>query len=250
MQLLLERDSLAPELQQIVTVGLHHEQQHQELLLTDLKHLFSAIRCCRRMRRRSIPPRAAAHVPLAFLDSRAGWRRSAMPAKASVSTTSSRRHRVFLEPFRLANRLATNGEYLQFIREGGYRAPRALALGRLGMRAARAVAQPLYWAESLDRNSRSRGKRALDPHAPVCHLSYYEADAFARWAGARLPTEFEWEHAASSVALQGNFVEDGLWHPPHATPAVRRIRAPACRCSATCGSGRLPPMHPTRGFSR
>jgi ergothioneine biosynthesis protein EgtB len=118
-----------------------------------------------------------------------------------------------VEPFRLANRAVTNGEWLEFVRDRGYERPELwLAEGwdhvqREGWRA------PLYWSDSLQTEFTLCGEQPIDPHAPVCHVSFYEADAFARWAGARLPTEFEWETAANAPSLRGHFVEDGYWHP-------------------------------------
>jgi ergothioneine biosynthesis protein EgtB len=126
------------------------------------------------------------------------------------------RHRVHLEPFRLANRLATNAEYLQFVRAGGYKRPELWLSDGWACIQSEGWQRPIYWSESLDQEFTLTGPRPIDPHAPVVHLSYYEADAFARWAGARLPTEFEWESVAASAPLTGNFVEDGAWHPASA----------------------------------
>jgi ergothioneine biosynthesis protein EgtB len=224
MQVLLDHDPLAPELHQIVTVGLHHEQQHQELLLTDIKHLFS---------RNPLPPayassanglRGGARVPLAFIDFEGGLVPIGHEGEGFCFDNELGCHRVFLEPYRLANRLATNEEYLQFIRERGYERPEYWLSDGWACVQKEQWSRPLYWAESLDHEFTLTGVRALDPNAPVCHLSYFEADAFARWAGGRLPTEFEWEHAARSVALQGNFLEDGQWHP---APAALPPGAPA-----------------------
>src|SRR6185437_14489939 len=125
------------------------------------------------------------------------------------------RHRVWLEPFRLANRLSTSGEYLAFIEDGGYRRPEFwlsegwAAAGREGWRA------PLYWREEEGGWSlfTLSGRRPLDPAEPVAHLSFYEADAFARWAGRRLPSEAEWEIAAREVPLDGHLAGRRRFHP-------------------------------------
>jgi ergothioneine biosynthesis protein EgtB len=220
MQALLESDSLSPELQQIVTIGLHHEQQHQELFLTDIKHLFSRNPLRPAYAAPSTPPRRGGSVPLAFVEFKGGQTEIGHTGNGFCFDNELGRHRVFLEPYRLANRLATNAEYLQFIREGGYeRAEHWLSDGWSCVQRDQ-WRRPLYWAESLDSEFTLTGTRELDANAPVCHLSYFEADAFARWAGARLPTEFEWEHAANALTLHGNFAEDGLWHPTTATPAL------------------------------
>jgi len=220
MQALLEADVLTPELQQIVTVGLHHEQQHQELLLTDIKHLFSR----NPLRPAYSPPpphvRRSGSVPLAFLTFEGGLTEIGHAGEGFCFDNELGRHRVFLEPYRLANRPATNGEYLLFIREGGYARPEYWLSDGWACVQRESWQRPMYWAESLDAEFTLTGLRELDPNAPVCHLSYFEADAFARWAGGRLPTEFEWEHAARGVPIQGNFVEDGLYHPTTATPAL------------------------------
>jgi len=236
MQQLLEHDLLTPELQAVVALGLQHEQQHQELLLTDIKHLFS---------RNPLEPayaaglaevKRAAPVPLAFSEFAGGLIEIGHPGIGHSSTdfcfdNELGRHKVYLEPFRLANRLATNGEYLQFIRTGGYeKAEHWLSDGWASVRREQ-WRRPLYWAESLAEEFTLAGVRALDLNSPVCHLSYYEADAFARWAGARLPTEFEWENVATSIErtgkpIRGNFVEEGQWHPaPAETPEPGTDRA-------------------------
>jgi ergothioneine biosynthesis protein EgtB len=214
---LLEReDSLPRELQQVVVLGLHHEQQHQELLLTDIKHMLSrnplqpAYAAQPETAKRSTPLR------LTFSEFPGGLVEIGHVGRGFCFDNELARHRVHLEPFRLANRLATNAEYLQFVRAGGYKRPEFWLSDGWACIQSEGWQRPIYWSESLDQEFTLTGLRPLDPHAPVVHLSYYEADAFARWAGARLPTEFEWESVASSAPLTGNFVEDGLWHPASA----------------------------------
>ena len=134
------------------------------------------------------------------------------------------RHRVFLPAFELADRLVTNGEFLAFIADGGYRrADLWLDDGWSHVRSHGWTA-PLYWEEGGEgrRTFTLGGLRAVDPAEPVCHLSFYEADAYARWAGARLPTEAEWEAAASPLPLEGNFVENERYHPARCQPAQGR----------------------------
>jgi ergothioneine biosynthesis protein EgtB len=123
------------------------------------------------------------------------------------------RHRTYTGAFRLANRPITNGEYLEFVRAGGYESPAHWLSDGWAVVCAEGWKRPIYWAATLDSEFSLTGLRVLNPEAPVCHLSYYEADAFARWAGARLPTETEWEVAANGVSLSGNFVENRRWHP-------------------------------------
>jgi ergothioneine biosynthesis protein EgtB len=125
------------------------------------------------------------------------------------------RHQTLLQDFRLGSRLVSNKEYLDFIADGGYQRPELwLSDGWHTISAQRWLA-PLYWMK--ERNDWQQftlsGMRPLNPHEPVAHLSYFEADAYARWAGKRLPTEAEWEHAAASLPVAGNFLESGLLHP-------------------------------------
>jgi ergothioneine biosynthesis protein EgtB len=208
---------LGSQAQQVLILGLHHEQQHQELLLTDIKHLFS----CNPLlpaftRHQTLAPRAAPALSFRALDG--GLVQIGHDGPGFSFDNEGPRHHVWLQPFELANRAATNAEYLEFIRDGGYRNAALwlsdgwATLGREGW------TRPIYWAPSLDAEfSLDGGLRELNPHGPVTHLSGYEADAFARWAGGRLPTEFEWEHAAQGLPQAGNFVENQHWHPLPAT---------------------------------
>jgi ergothioneine biosynthesis protein EgtB len=213
MQGLLDSDALLPELQHVVVLGLQHEQQHQELILTDIKHLFSCnplkpAYTSVRARPARVPP-----VPLAFVEFEGGLSEAGYIGGGFCFDNELPRHRLFLEPFRLANRLTTNGEYVEFIRAGGYQRPEYWLSDGWAWVQREQCTRPLYWSESLEEEFTLAGMRPLDPQAPVCHLSYYEADAFARWAGARLPTEFEWEHVAAGEPVRGTFMESGAWHP-------------------------------------
>ncbi len=218
---LLERadKKLVAEIGPVVMLGIHHEKQHQELMLTDLKHVFSVNPLRPVYRERMVRPRSGA-APLAWVNFEGGLHSIGHEGVGFAYDNEGPRHRVFLEPFRLANRPVPNGEYLEFMEDGGYRRPELwLSMGW-------ATAQENEWAEPFYWERRDgrwwmftlSGMQEVDPDEPVCHLSYFEADAFARWAGARLPTEAEWEVAAASVPEQigeGNFVEDGRFHPMH-----------------------------------
>ncbi len=198
----------------IVELGLHHEQQHQELILTDLKYLFA----CNPLRPAySEPPKSVpgSESPLVFEAFGEGLYAIGHEGDAFACDNEAPRHRVFLNPFKLASRLATCGEYLKFMLDGGYERSELWlsdgwnALNEGGWRA------PLYW-EQIDgvwQQFTLGGMRPLDPHEPVTHVSFYETDAFARWAGARLPLEAEWESVAAAAPVAGNFVEDGRYHP-------------------------------------
>ena len=202
-----------------VTLGLNHEEQHQELLLTDIKHLFS-INPLRPAYRESIAP-AAAGAPSQSAPHSA-W--SAWPAGVYeighegggfAFDNESPRHRVYLNAFRVASRLTTNAEYLEFMDAGGYRNP-ALWLSQ-GWQAVldKDWRAPLYW-EKIDGAwwmMTLAGMREVNEREPVCHVSYYEADAFARWRGKRLPGEAEWEIVARHQPVAGNFADGGRLHP-------------------------------------
>ena len=203
-------EKLAP----ILTLGLHHEQQHQELMLTDLKHVFSEnpLRPVFRERPRST---SVPVPPVRWREFPAGVHEIGYEGDGFFYDNEGPRHRQFVEDFRLASRLVTNGEYLAFIEDGGYERPELwLSLGWYTVNEQHWGA-PLYWEQGDEGWSlfTLAGMRALDPGEPVCHLSYFEADAFARWSNARLPTEFEWEVAAADSLYLGNFVEEGMFHP-------------------------------------
>ena len=197
-----------------VTLGLHHEQQHQELLLTDLKNLL-ALNPLRPVYRQA-PDEPPAHAgKLTWLEFPAGIYSAGSEGKGFSFDNETPRHRVFLERFALATRPVSNGEYMEFIESGGYANP-ALWLSdgwrkvnEAGWRA------PQYWEQIEGRwwHMTLSGFQRIDPHAPVCHVSYFEADAFARWAGKRLPTEFEWETAAASLPVAGNLLDSGRLRP-------------------------------------
>ena len=216
MEVLL-RVGPAPDIAQVVELGLQHEQQHQELLLTDIKHAFWS-QPLRPAWRTDLPiPPAAAPSPMRWCAGIEGIVEAGAPPWPGSGTfafdNESPRHRTFLSPHALADRLVTNAEYRAFVEQGGYRQPgHWLSAGWTTVQA-QGWRGPLYWDDDLAREFTLGGMRDIDPHAPVCHLSYFEADAFARWAGARLPTEFEWEHAAAAVPVAGNFADAGWMHP-------------------------------------
>ncbi len=194
-------------LKPLVELGLNHEQQHQELMLTDIKHLFS--------RNPLLPayttkPAPASEVrtsgPLQFHEFEGGVREIGATGKHFCFDNETPRHRTLVEPYALGDRLVTNGEYLEFVRDGGYRRAEFWLSDGWSTVNQEGWARPFYWTPSLDAEFTLRGLQPLDEHAPVCHLSYYEADAFARWARARLPTEAEWELAAESLPVRGNLL--------------------------------------------
>lgn len=202
-----------PELASLVELGLQHEQQHQELLLTDIKHAFWCNPLQPALHSSIAAPAGAPAVSLQFLPGREGIVEIGHRGEGFAFDNETPRHRTLLQPHALANRLATNAEYLAFVREGGYREPGLWLSDGWATVQREGWQHPLYWQDDLASEFTLAGVRALDPAEPVCHLSYYEADAFARWAGARLPTEAEWESAAQGVAIEGNLQESGRFQP-------------------------------------
>jgi ergothioneine biosynthesis protein EgtB len=212
MQRLLEADD--PRVAPLVEIGLHHEQQHQELMLTDIKHVFS-VNPLRPSYGTASLPSGGAMPPLRWVECANGVNVIGHDGPGFSYDNETPRHRVFLEPYALADRLVTNGEYLDFMMDGGYRhAELWLSLGWATAQE-NEWSEPFYWEERDGEwwHFTLQGMQRVDPSAPVVHLSCFEADAYARWAGARLPTEFEWEAAAAGQPVDGNFVEAGALHP-------------------------------------
>jgi len=201
------------ELEPIVTLGLHHEQQHQELMLTDVKNVFwqNPLRPAFRTRDRQRPQPVPAVSWQQFKEG-VCWVGHQGPGFSYDN--EGPRHRVLIQSFELASRLVTNAEFLAFMEDGGYRRPELwLSLGLNAVKE-KGWDSPLYW-EKRDGTWRAMtlaGMTELVPEEPVCHVSLFEADAYARWSGARLPTEAEWETASSGLPLTGNFVDSELFH--------------------------------------
>ncbi len=205
----------------LVYTGIQHEQQHQELLVTELKHILGSNVPELREAYRPAPAFQSHGAPPArwvgfdgglhkFGNVEGGWCwDNEMPV-----------HKGWIDGFALMNRLVTNGEYLEFMRDGGYRNPLLWMSNGWAKVKEQGWTAPFYWEQNGEEDGdRWRlwtlsGVRDVDPDEPVCHVSFYEADAYARWQGARLPTEREWEHAARISGFPGaNYLDSGALHP-------------------------------------
>ncbi|MEW6766080.1 MAG: ergothioneine biosynthesis protein EgtB [Pseudomonadota bacterium] len=219
-ELILHADEMTwPDVQARAVLGLNHEQQHQELLLTDIKYIF-ALNPLRPAYRELAEPPARPAPTLRWHTVEGGPREIGHAGRGFAYDNEGPQHVVLLQDYVLASRPVTNAEYLAFMADDGYKRPELWLSD--GWRLARREGweAPLYW-ERVDgawHHMTLGGPRPVDPHAPVCHVSHYEADAYARWAGHRLPTEFEWEVAAASLPMTGNLRDADLLQPMAATP--------------------------------
>jgi ergothioneine biosynthesis protein EgtB len=215
--------SRADDAGSLVLLGLNHEQQHQELILTDILHAFAS-NPLRPVFRMVAGTQDGAAPRLAWSRFPEGIHWIGNAGTNFAFDNEGPRHRQLLGDFQLASRLVTNGEYRDFIVEGGYRRPELWLSDGWNACTAQGWAAPLYWDDSAGGEAGEMtamtlsGPVPIDAAAPVSHVSFYEADAFARWAGARLPTEAEWEVAAADQSVSGNFLESGRLRPAPARP--------------------------------
>ncbi|MBI4183160.1 MAG: ergothioneine biosynthesis protein EgtB [Proteobacteria bacterium] len=203
-------EAIAP----VLALGLAHEEQHQELTLTDLLNLFS----CNPLHpayRPYRPAPARTTAPLSWVAFPGGVREIGHAGDGFAFDNEGPRHEVLVRPFRLASRLVTGGEWQAFMADGGYARPELWLSDGWATVRAEGWRAPLYW-EEIDGGWQVMtlaGLKPVEAHAPVCHVSFYEADAYARWAGKRLPSEAEWEVAAEGLAQEGNTLGSGFLRP-------------------------------------
>lgn len=196
-------NNLPTEAFKLIELGIHHEQQHQELLLTDIMHLFSLNPNFPAYWPEPViqPASVSDVVPVGWIDGPSGIQSIGHDGDGFAFDCEGPRHDVLLQPFALADRTVTNGEWMQFMNDGGYSEARHWLADGWAWVQREGVAAPLYWHQDSDGSWSAfglSGLRSIDPAAPVTHISLYEADAYACWAGARLPTEMEWEGVAAS----------------------------------------------------
>ncbi|MFC1690517.1 ergothioneine biosynthesis protein EgtB [Pseudomonadota bacterium] len=214
MNRLLKTDLPEEDLKQRLDLGLNHEQQHQELLLTDIKHVFSVHPGKPAVRQNLPQPQAHSAPEMKFLERPGGLARiGADTDDAFHFDNETPNHQLFLPKHAMGSRLVTNEEYRSFIADRAYENPALWLSDGWGIVQQRGWNRPLYWSKDLQSEFTLGGERTLDQNAPVCHVSYYEADAFARWAGYRLPTEAEWELAARETPIGGNLMDSEFWQP-------------------------------------
>ncbi len=229
-----------------IELGFHHEQQHQELLLMDVKHMLS--RNPLRPVYAGTPAAPSTPGDLGWVDVEGGLVELGHEGEGFAFDNEQPRHRQWLEPYRLADRLVTNGEWREFVADGGYRRHELWLADGWARVGAEGWQAPLYWTEHdgtwLEHTL--HGTWPLDPALPVSHVSFYEADAFATWAGKRLPTEGEWEHAAVSGGhgVSGNLADTDTFHPRAAGAATGGLR----QLFGDCWEWTSSAYHPYPGF--
>jgi ergothioneine biosynthesis protein EgtB len=200
----------------LLEIGLNHEQQHQELLVTDIKYILGHNPLRPRYKEIARHEKKSNAPPLKYIPFEGGLTEIGYAGAGFSWDNEKPVHQVFLGPFGLANRLITCGEYLEFMNDGAYRDFRHWLSDGWAEVQAKKWEAPMYWFQEDDQwfEYRLGGVQPIEKDAPVTHISFYEADAFATWAGKRLPTEFEWEMAAKTQKhIKGNFVESGNLHP-------------------------------------
>ena len=195
-------------------VGINHEQQHQELMLTDIKHVF-AMNPLKPVYQDKVLPQTENAPSLSWVAHPGGLVTIGNPGDNFCYDNEMPPHQTYLTPFRIASRPVTNSEYLEFMRDQGYARVELWLSDAWSTVKSQQWQAPLYWEQQDDQwwHMTLHGLQPVDPHAPVCHVSLYEADAFARWAGKRLPTEAEWEVVAREHPVEGNLRDSGNLHP-------------------------------------
>jgi ergothioneine biosynthesis protein EgtB len=215
LNLLNQYHDIPKEIHDLIEIGLQHEQQHQELLLTDVKFNFSCNPLLPRFTEARPNTLTNSKTETSYIKMDGGLVEIGFTGPGFSFDNETPRHKVWLEPYRLASHPVTNGEFLSFIEGGGYEQPEHWLSDGWATVKKEKWKHPLYWRKAEDGwyTFTLTGEKKLNLDEPVCHISFYEADAFSRWSGKRLPTEAEWEHAMASMPIEGNFVESESYHP-------------------------------------
>ncbi|RXY98999.1 ergothioneine biosynthesis protein EgtB [Fictibacillus sp. S7] len=208
-------DEMGEEIGSLLEIGLNHEQQHQELLLTDIKYNLSRNPFLPAYQRNESKEYESSTEPVTFIEMEGGLVEIGNHGKSFCFDNEKPVHKVWLDSYRLATRPVTNDEFCAFIEDGGYKKPQYWLSDGWSTIQKNQWEAPLYWFEREGEwcTYTLAGEQRLNPNDPVCHVSFYEADAFARWSGKRLPTEEEWENAFSSQTIEGNLADSGRFHP-------------------------------------
>ena len=222
----LEQEThLDPDIEALISLGLNHEQQHQELMLTDLKYCFSfnplyPIYHNPKFPKDYDPSQHNRSTPLSFIEFGGGIESFGHKGDGFAFDNEGPQHQFLLNDFAIANRLVTNEEFLAFVQDGGYQNPMLWLSDGWAWVQQQRISSPLYWQQEMEEQFEFRlsGYGKLHPQQPVTHISFYEADAYARWAGKRLPSEYEWEIASKKQPLAGHFADRKLFHPQAANP--------------------------------
>lgn len=199
----------------VIEIGIHHEQQHQELILTDIKNVFSENPLDPLYSKSALPDSDSFSSELDWIGFDGGIYEIGNDGSRFGYDNEGPLHETLLQDFKLASRLTTNGEYMEFMEDGGYEKPELWLSDGWNALDSNSWKAPLYWDNTKGEwwQFTLNGFKKVNPDEPVSHLSFYEAEAFARWAGARLPSEFEWEVASKKLDIEGNFVENGNFNP-------------------------------------
>lgn len=213
-------EKLWADIAPVIEIGIHHEQQHQELILTDIKHVLSEnpLRPSYKKGEQKNGRNTHKKSKNNWVEFEGGVYSIGHDENGFGYDNEYPLHKIYLEPFALNSHLVTNKEYIEFIEDGGYRTPELWLSEGWATVEENGWKAPFYWEQSgaIWEEFTLSGMKKVDPAEPVSHLSYFEADAFARWSEARLPTEAEWEVAAADVTIEGNFADEEIFHPASA----------------------------------